>query len=257
MRNQNWFTNPKLTCANYNIYVNYQISRYCLPDYALCCHVAGAFFSCFTAAAKWSLLENQCLDVKLGLSFSHHVSLAVYNPILSAISQSQNVRCFFCVVPQEVLTSYTVLNDLVVLSLEVRGVVCTWERTCPSVIVMRPTLYHKNQNPFRVELAIRAWAGIKEFDSKPSSKKALTWLPSQTGHFCSSVIYGRYSENVLWWNTIPWLPSLDLVHTFLLILRNKVSSCCTKWKMHFNDFWMIYINPKCHCSQAALAVQLS
>lgn len=37
---------------------------------------------------------------------------------------------------------------------------------------MRPTLYHKSQNPFRVELAIRARAGIEEFDSKPSSKKA-------------------------------------------------------------------------------------
>lgn len=71
--NQNRFTNPKPTCDNYNIYVNYQISVYCLPGYALSCHVAAAFLLCFTAAAKWSLLENQCLDVKLGLVFSHHV----------------------------------------------------------------------------------------------------------------------------------------------------------------------------------------
>lgn len=59
-----------------------------------------------------------------------------------------------------------------VLSLEVRGVVSTWERTWPSDIIMTPTLYHKSQNPFGVELSIRARARIREFDSKPSSRKA-------------------------------------------------------------------------------------
>lgn len=170
--NQNWLTNPKPTCDNYDIYVNYQIPKYCLPDYALSCHVAGAFFSCFTAAAKWSLLDNQCWGVKLGLSFSHHVALAVCNPILSAIDQSQSLRCSFSAVPLEVLTSCTALNNLVFSSLEVRGAVSTWERTWPSVIIMRPTLYPKNQTPFRVELAIRAKAGFREFDDKPSSRKA-------------------------------------------------------------------------------------
>lgn len=136
MRNQNWFTNPKPTCDNYNICVNYQISRYYLPDCALSCHVAGAFFSCCIAAAKGSLPENRCLDVKLGLFSSHHVSLTVYNGILSAIGQSLSLRFSFSSVPQDVLTSYTVLNNLVVLSLEVRGVVSTWKRTWPSVIII-------------------------------------------------------------------------------------------------------------------------
>lgn len=148
------------------------MSRYRLLDYALSCHVAGAFFSCCTAAAKWSLLENQCVDVKLGLFSSHHVSLTVYNCILPAVGQSPSLRRSFSSVPQEVLTSFTVLNNLVVLSSEVRGVVSTWERAWPSVIIMRTTLYLKSQNPFRVELAIRAQAGIRESGSKPSSKKA-------------------------------------------------------------------------------------
>lgn len=133
---------------------------------------------CLVLPCSWSLsscrttwvLNGVCWKINVfmlsGLFSSPCVSLCS----LHCIGQSQRVRRSSSAVPHAVLTSYTVLNNLV-SSLEMRGVVPTWETTWPSVITMR-TSQHKKPESIRVELAIRAQAGITEVDSKPSSENA-------------------------------------------------------------------------------------
>lgn len=241
MRNQNWcsWIRTNLQIQNWHVLIiTFMLTIKFLVLFPWLCLVlpcSWSLFSCFTATAKWSLLENQCLDAKLGLSFSHHVSLTVYSPILSAIGESQNVGCFFCMVPQEVLTSYTVLNNLVVLSLQVRELVpvsLQWDQQ----YIIKARIHSGLNWPLGPELGSRNLIASHPL-RKLGLRLNLIWLPSQTGHFCSSVICGRYSENVLCWNTIPWLLNLVSVHPFLLILRSKVASCCTKCKIRFE--WLL------------------
>lgn len=161
---------------------------------------------------------------------------------LHCIGQSQRVRRSSSAVPHAVLTSYTVLNNLV-SSLETRGVVPTWETTWPGVITMR-TSQHKKPESIRVELAIRAQAGISEVDSKPSSENARPQAgPYTTSQWnrglLSSVILRSDAESVLWCITIPWLPGPVSAHPFLLILRNKITTLYKVKEPLLNDFWRI------------------